>query len=69
MEGLTPEEIVAHLAPAERVAGLAPAERVADLTTEERVLLLTDDQLRALPDSFLASLSPDVQARVHARRG
>lgn len=57
------------LTPAERVAGLAPEERVAGLSRDELILALPDDLLRAQPESVIASLSPEAQARVRARLG
>jgi len=69
LAGLAPEERLAGLAPEARLAGLAPEERVADLSAEERLLLLTDDALRGLSELYLATLSADTQARIHARRG
>ena len=53
----------------ERVAGLAPEERLAGLSREELILALPYDLLRAQPESVIASLSPDAQARVRARLG
>ncbi|MFO0603348.1 MAG: hypothetical protein U0324_09255 [Polyangiales bacterium] len=55
------------LSPAERVAGLAPEERMAGLSRDELILALPDDLLRAQPESVIASLSPEAQARVRAR--
>jgi len=69
LAGLAPQERLAGLAPREIAALLAPEERVADLSAEERLLLLTDDALRVLPESYLATLSADTQARIRARRG
>ncbi len=65
--GLSPEERVAGLVPEERVAGLAPEERIAGLSRDELILALPDDLLRAQPESVIASLSPEAQARVRAR--
>jgi hypothetical protein len=66
---LTPEELLAHVTPEERLAGLSPEERLAGLAPEERILANSDDVLRALPDSYLATLSAPTRAAVRARIG
>jgi len=66
--GLSTAEILAGLKPEERIAGLKPEERIAGLKPEDLVLGLPDDALRALPESYLATLSEDAQRRIRARR-
>jgi len=58
LKGVTPEE---------RLAGLQPEERLADLPPALAVLALPDEILRVLPESYLATLPPDIQATVRAR--
>ena len=65
--GLKPEERLIGLKPEERLVGLKPEERLVGLKPEEQVLALSDELLRALPESFLATLPADVQAAVRAR--
>ena len=51
----------------ERLAGLAPEERLVGLPPEQTILALPDAILARLPESFLVTLSEDVQAAVRAR--
>jgi len=67
--GLAPEQRLAGLAPEQRLAGLAPEQRVAGLTAEQRLLLLPDEALRALPDTYVATLSEPTRLAIRARRG
>ena len=63
------EKRLAGLKPEDRLAGLKPEDRLAGLNPSEQVLALSDDVLRALPQSFLATLSEDVQAAIRERLG
>jgi hypothetical protein len=67
LAGLAPEERLAGLAPEERLAGLAPEERLADLDRDHQALALPLELLRLLPDDYLRSLSPEVQAELRRR--
>ena len=67
LDGLTPEEKMMGLAPEQRLAGLAPEQRLAGLPESEQVLAMSDALLRVLPESYIASLPADVQAKVRAR--
>jgi hypothetical protein len=58
LAGLDPEEVLAHYKPQERLAGL---------DTGEVLLALPDEALRALTDSYLATLPEHVRARIRAR--
>lgn len=55
----------------QRIARSVPLKyRLEGLTTEQRAeLALPPRLLRLLPDEYVASLPPDVQATVRARRG
>ena len=53
----------------QRGVRLAPEVRVAGLSRDELILALPDDLLRAQPESVIASLSPEAQARVRVRLG
>ncbi len=67
LDGLTPEEKMMGLAPEQRLAGLTPEQRLAGLAESEQVLAMSDALLRVLPESYIASLPADVQAKVRAR--
>ena len=58
LAGLDPEEVLAHYKPQERLAGLEAGEVL---------LALPDEALRALTDSYLATLPEQVRARIRAR--
>ncbi len=76
LAGLSPEQILASFAPEQRLAGLPPEQRLAGLAPEQRLagldrdhqaLALPDEVLRALPESYLASLAPEIQAEIRRR--
>ncbi|MBK9261362.1 MAG: hypothetical protein IPM54_16355 [Polyangiaceae bacterium] len=69
MAGLAPQERLAGLAPQERLAGLAPQERLAGLSREQILLGLPDDELRRLPESYLATFPDSVREEVRKRIG
>jgi hypothetical protein len=67
LAGLAPEQRLAGLAPEQRLAGLAPEQRLAGLDHDHQALALPLDVLRLLPEEYLRSLSPEVQAEVRRR--
>ncbi|MFO0760937.1 MAG: hypothetical protein U0359_30955 [Byssovorax sp.] len=67
LAGLAPEERLAGLAPEERLAGLAPEERLAGLDRDHQALALPVEVLRVLPEDYLRSLSPAIQAEIRRR--
>ncbi len=82
MERLRPllklEDVIARLSPEERLAGLDPEEVVralpnddlaAALPPDALVLALPDEALRALPESYLATLPEAAQQRIRTRLG
>jgi hypothetical protein len=69
LAGLPPEERLAGLAPEERLAGLPPEERLAGLDRDHQALALPDEVLRLLPETYIASLSAEVQAEIRRRIG
>jgi hypothetical protein len=69
LAGLQPEQRLAGLLPEQRLAGLLPEQRLAGLTLAEQLLALPTEVLALLPESFLASQPPEVQATLRARRG
>lgn len=52
----------------ERLAGVPVEERLAGVPDDERLLAMPVDALRALPDSYLATLPEGVRAAILARR-
>jgi hypothetical protein len=67
LSALPHEKLVSKLTREERLAGLAPQERLAGLSREQVLLALPDEDLRALPDSFLATFSDAVREAVRKR--
>lgn len=71
-----PEQRLAGLAPEQRLAGLAPQQvlshypaeqRLAGLDRDHQALALSIELLRVLPDAYVRSLSPEVQAEIRRR--
>jgi hypothetical protein len=58
LEGITPEEIRRTLTPEQRLAGL---------TTEQIMVALPVEALRAFPEEYLRSLSPEAQEQIRQR--
>ena len=67
LAGLPPEERLAGLPPEQRLAGLAPEERLAGLDRDHQALALPVEVLRLLPEEYLRSLSPEVEAEIRRR--
>jgi hypothetical protein len=67
LAGLAPEQRLAGLAPEQRLAGLAPEQRLAGLDRDHQALALPDEVLRLLPEAYLRSLSPEVEAEIRRR--
>lgn len=66
---LSPEQRLAGLAPEQRLVGLAPEQRLAGLDRAHEALALSVELLRLLPDEYLRSLPPEVQAEIRRRLG
>jgi hypothetical protein len=73
---LPPEQVLSHYAPEQRLAGLLPEQRLAGLLPEQRLagldrdhqaLALPVELLRLLPEEYLRSLSPEVEAELRRR--
>jgi len=64
---LPPARLLARLAPEQRLAGLAPEQRLAGLDRDHQALALPDEVLRALPETYIGSLSPEVQDEIRRR--
>jgi len=69
LESLTPEERLRGLAPEQVLARFKPEERLRGIPPEHAILALNDTMLAQLPESLLASLPGDVQAKIRARLG
>jgi hypothetical protein len=67
MVGLAPEQRMVGLAPEQRVAGVPPEQRLAGLDRDHQALALPLELLRLLPEEYLRSLSPEVQAELRRR--
>lgn len=67
LAGLAPEQRLAGLAPEEVLHHYAPEERLADLDRDHQALALPIEVLRLLPDEYLRSLAPEVQAELRRR--
>jgi hypothetical protein len=58
LEALPPEQVLSHYAPEQRLAGL---------DRDHQALALPLDLLRALPESYLGTLSTEVQTEIRRR--
>jgi hypothetical protein len=67
LAGLDPEQRLAGLDPEQRLAGLDPEQRLAGLDRDHQALALPVEVLRLLPEAYLHSLSPQVEAEIRRR--
>jgi hypothetical protein len=67
LDTVPPEQVLSHYAPEQRVAGLTPEQRLAGLDRDHQALALPVEMIRALSESYLQSLSPEVQAELRRR--
>ena len=68
LAGLPAELRMAGLPPELRLAGLPPEQRHAGLDRDHEALALSVELLRFLPEAYLRSLPPDVEAEIRRRR-
>jgi hypothetical protein len=68
LAGLPPEQRLAGLPPEQRLAGLPPEQRLAGLDRDHEALALSVELLRFLPEAYLRSLPPEVEAEIRRRR-
>ena len=61
------QKLLDSLPPEQRLAGLAPEQRLTGLDRDHQALALSVEVLRLLPESYLDSLSPEVQAELRRR--
>ena len=69
LDALPPEQILSHYAAEQRLAGLPPEQRLAGLDRDHQALALPIEVLRLLPESYLRSLSPEVEGEIRRRLG
>jgi hypothetical protein len=67
LDTLPAEQVLSHYAPEQRLAGLPPEQRLADLDRDHQALALPVEVLRLLPQEYLGSLSPEVEAEIRRR--
>jgi hypothetical protein len=63
------ERFLEALPPEQRLAGLPPEQRLADLDRDHQALALPIEVLRLLPETYLRSLSPEVELEIRRRLG
>jgi hypothetical protein len=61
------EQRLAGLPPEQRLAGLPPEQRLAGLDRDHQALALPVEVLRLLPETYLRSLSPEVESEIRRR--
>jgi hypothetical protein len=67
LDTLPAEQVLSHYAPEQRLAGLDPEQRLAGLDRDHQALALPVEVLRLLPEAYLCSLSPQVEAEIRRR--
>ena len=64
-----PEQVLSHYAPEQVLSHYAPEQRLAGLDRDHQALALPAEVLRLLPEEYLRSLSPEVEAEIRRRLG
>ena len=64
---LPAEQVLSHYTPEQRVADLPAEQRLAGLDRDHQALALPVEVLRLLPEPYLRSLSPQVEAEIRRR--
>lgn len=67
LDSLPAEQVLSHYAPEQRLAGLPAEQRLAGLDRDHQALALPVELLRLLPEEYLRSLSPEVEAEIRRR--
>ncbi len=62
-----PEQVLSHYAPEQVLSHYAPEQRLAGLDRDHQALALPLEVLRALPESYIRSLSPEAQEAIRRR--
>ena len=67
LDTLPVEQVLSHYTPEQRLADLPAEQRLAGLDRDHQALALPVEVLRLLPEAYLRSLSPDVEAEIRRR--
>jgi hypothetical protein len=67
LDTLPAEQVLSHYAPEQRLAGLPPEQRLTGLDRDHQALALPVEVLQLLPEAYLRSLSPEVEAEIRQR--
>ena len=67
LAGLSPEQVLSHYAPEQVLSHYAPEQRLTGLDRDHQALALPVEVLRLLPEAYLRSLSPEVEAEIRRR--
>jgi hypothetical protein len=67
LDALPAEQVLSHYAAEQRLAGLPAEQRLAGLDRDHQALALPVEVLRLLPEAYLRSLSPEVEAEIRRR--
>ena len=62
-----PEQVLSHYAPEQVLSHYAPEQRLAGLDRDQQALALPVEVLQLLPEAYLRSLSPQVEAEIRRR--
>ncbi|MEZ4296281.1 MAG: hypothetical protein R3B70_15020 [Polyangiaceae bacterium] len=67
LDALPTEQVLSHYAPEQVLSHYAPEQRLAGLDRDHQALALPIEVLRLLPEEYLRSLSPAVEAEIRRR--
>ncbi len=62
-----PEQVLSHFPPEQVLSHYAPEQRLAGLDRDHQALALSVEVLQLLPEAFLRSLSPEIEAEIRRR--
>jgi hypothetical protein len=67
LDTLPAEQVLSHYAPEQVLSHYAPEQRLAGLDRDHQALALPVEVLGLLPETYLRSLSPEVEAEIRRR--
>jgi hypothetical protein len=67
LDTLPAEQVLSHYAPEQVLSHYAPEQRLAGVDRDHQALALPVEVLRLLPEQYLRSLSPEVEAEIRRR--
>jgi hypothetical protein len=67
LDELPAEQVLSHYTPEQMLSHCTPEQRLADLDRDHQALALPIEVLRLMPEHYIASLSPEVQAEIRRR--